>query len=39
MAECVGHYCIEGSEQTIYTFFCSSESVLLLYVALMEYTE
>jgi len=30
MAECVGHFCIEGSEQTIYTFFYSSESVLLL---------
>jgi len=38
MAECVGHYCIEGSEQTIYTFFYSSESVLFLYVALTEYT-
>lgn len=37
MAECVGHYCIEGSEQTIYTFFYSSES-FLLYAALTEYT-
>ena len=38
MAKCVGRYCIEGSEQTIHTFFYSSESVLLLYAALTEYT-
>jgi hypothetical protein len=39
MPECVGHYYIEGSDQTIYTFFYSSEGVFLLCVALTEYTE
>jgi hypothetical protein len=37
MPEYVGHYCIEVSEQTIYTVFYSSGNIFLLYVALTEY--